>query len=150
MSLRKLLTRKRKSERGVTLTEMMVVIVIIGLLSTIVVVNVLPLLGDAREDKVRADLATLEGSLTTFYATYGRYPSTDEGLEALVNPPEDDRVSARYAEEGFIQRLPDDPWGNPYQYLSPGEHGRFDVYSLGADGRPGGEGDNADIGNWEL
>ncbi|WP_270373761.1 MULTISPECIES: type II secretion system major pseudopilin GspG [Marinicauda] len=150
MSLRKLLTRKRKSERGVTLTEMMVVIVIIGLLSTIVVVNVLPLLGGAREDKVRADLATLEGSLTTFYATYGRYPSTDEGLEALVNPPEDDRVSARYAEEGFIQRLPDDPWGNPYQYLSPGEHGRFDVYSLGADGRPGGEGDNADIGNWEL
>lgn len=150
MSLRKLLTRKRKSERGVTLTEMMVVIVIIGLLSTIVVVNVLPLLGGAREHKVRADLATLEGSLTTFYATYGRYPSTDEGLEALVNPPEDDRVSARYAEEGFIQRLPDDPWGNPYQYLSPGEHGRFDVYSLGADGRPGGEGDNADIGNWEL
>jgi general secretion pathway protein G len=150
MSLRKLLTRKRKSERGVTLTEMMVVIVIIGLLSTIVVVNVLPLLGGAREDKVRADLATLEGSLTTFYATYGRYPSTDEGLEALVNPPEDDSVSARYAEEGFIQRLPDDPWGNPYQYLSPGEHGRFDVYSLGADGRPGGEGDNADIGNWEL
>ncbi|GGE42841.1 type II secretion system protein GspG [Marinicauda pacifica] len=150
MSLRKLLTRKRKSERGVTLTEMMVVIVIIGLLSTIVVVNVLPLLGGAREDKVRADLATLEGSLTTFYATYGRYPSTDEGLEALVNPPEDDRVSARYAEEGFIQRLPDDPWGNAYQYLSPGEHGRFDVYSLGADGRPGGEGDNADIGNWEL
>ena len=148
MSLRKLLTRKRKSERGVTLTEMMVVIVIIGLLSTIVVVNVLPLLGGAREDKVRADLATLEGSLTTFYATYGRYPSTDEGLEALVNPPEDDSVSARYAEEGFIQRLPDDPWGNPYQYLSPGEHGRFDVYSLGADGRPGGEGDNADIGNW--
>ena len=150
MSLRKLLTRKRKSERGVTLTEMMVVIVIIGLLSTIVVVNVLPLLGGAREHKVRADLATLEGSLTSFYATYGRYPSTDEGLEALVNPPEDDRVSARYAEEGFIQRLPDDPWGNPYQYLSPGEHGRFDVYSLGADGRPGGEGDNADIGNWEL
>ncbi|TGY90388.1 type II secretion system protein GspG [Marinicauda algicola] len=148
--LRKHLSRKRAREAGFTLTEMMVVIVIIGLLSTVVVINVLPLLGGAREDKVRADLATLESSLTTFYATYGRYPTTDEGLEALVNPPREDRVAARYAEEGFIQRLPDDPWGNPYQYLSPGEHGRFDVYSLGADGRPGGQGDAADIGNWDL
>lgn len=148
MSLRK--TRSRDTEAGFTLTEMMVVIVIIGLLSTVVVVNVLPLLGGAREDKVRADLSSLEGALTTFYATYGRYPTTDEGLEALVNPPAESRVSARYAEEGFIQRLPEDPWGHDYQYLSPGEHGRFDVYSLGADGRPGGEGDNADIGNWDL
>lgn len=150
MSLRKFVSRARDSEAGFTLTEMMVVIVIIGLLSTVVVVNVLPLLGGAREDKVRADLSSLEGALTTFYATYGRYPSTGEGLDALVSPPQEDRVSARYAEEGFIQRLPADPWGNEYQYLSPGEHGRFDLYSLGADGRPGGEGDNADIGNWDL
>lgn len=150
MSLRKTPPTPRDTEAGFTLTEMMVVIVIIGLLSTVVVVNVLPLLGGAREDKVRADLSSLEGALTTFYATYGRYPTTDEGLEALVNPPAETRVAARYAEEGFIQRLPDDPWGHDYQYLSPGEHGRFDVYSLGADGRPGGEGDNADIGNWDL
>jgi general secretion pathway protein G len=150
MSVRRSLARRRAAEAGFTLTEMMVVIAIIGLLSTVVVINVLPLLGTAREDKVRADLATLESSLTTFYATYGRFPSTDEGLEALVEPPEEDRVSARYAEEGFIERLPEDPWGREYQYLFPGEQGRYDLYSLGADGRPGGEGDNADIGNWDL
>ncbi|PWE17115.1 type II secretion system protein GspG [Marinicauda salina] len=150
MSVCRSLARRRAAEAGFTLTEMMVVIAIIGLLSTVVVINVLPLLGTAREDKVRADLATLESSLTTFYATYGRFPTTDEGLEALVAPPEEDRISARYAEEGFIERLPEDPWGREYQYLFPGEQGRYDLYSLGADGRPGGEGDNADIGNWDL
>ena len=135
-------------EAGLTLTEMMVVIVIIGLLSTIVVINVLPLLGTAREDKVRADIATIESALATFNAVYGRYPTTDEGLDVLVTPPEDDRVSQRYVEDGFIDRMQTDPWGNPYQYLIPGEHGRYDIFSMGADGRVGGEGDNADIGNW--
>lgn len=135
-------------EAGLTLTEIMIVLVIIGFVSTMVVINVLPLLGDAREDRVRADLSTFDTALTQFNAIYGRYPSTEEGLEALVEPPQDDRVSQRYVEEGFIDRMREDPWGNPYQYVFPGENGRYDVFSMGADGRVGGEGDNADIGNW--
>lgn len=148
--MRRQTSTRRDAEAGFTLTEVMVAVVIIGLLSTVVMVSVLPQLGTARDEKARADIAALEGGLTNFYAVYSRYPTTDEGLEALVSPPDEGRATARYAEDGFIQRLPEDPWGNEYQYLHPGERGRFDVYSLGADGRPGGEGDAADIGNWDL
>lgn len=136
-------------EAGLTLTEIMVVLVIIGFVSTMVVINVLPILGDAREDRVQADLATFDSALAQFNAIYGRYPTTEEGLEALVTPPADDRVSQRYVEEGFIDRMQTDPWGNPYQYIFPGENGRYDVFSMGADGRVGGDGDAADIGNWD-
>ena len=136
-------------EAGLTLIEIMVVVVIIGILGTIIVINVLPSQNRAMVEKARADVGQLESALEMYRLTMQRYPSLDEGLDALVNPPADARLAARFPEGGFINRLPEDPWGNPYQYLIPGEHGRFDVWSMGADGREGGEGDDADIGNWD-
>ncbi|MCH8686345.1 type II secretion system major pseudopilin GspG [Pedomonas mirosovicensis] len=138
----------RSREAGFTLVELMVVIVIIGLLATVVAINVLPSQDRAMVEKAKADISLLEQGLEMFRLEALRYPTTEEGLEALVTPPENARGN-RAEGEGYIRRLPEDPWGNPYQYIYPGEHGRFDVYSLGADGRPGGEGSDADIGNWE-
>ncbi|MEO1038499.1 MAG: type II secretion system major pseudopilin GspG [Pseudomonadota bacterium] len=139
----------RRKEAGFTLTELMVTIVIIGLLATIVVLNVLPSQERAMVEKARADIGQLESALEMYQLTMQGLPSTEDGLDALVTAPSDARQAARYPEGGFINRLPDDPWGNPYQYLFPGENGRYDIYSLGADGRLGGEGANADIGNWQ-
>jgi general secretion pathway protein G len=142
------MTRKRREE-GFTLVELMVVVVIIGLLATVVVLNVLPSQDRARIEKARADIGRIEQALEMFRLDMGRYPTTDEGLDALVLPPSDPRLSANYPDGGYINRLPDDPWGGQYQYLFPGENGRFDVFTLGADGRPGGDGPAADIGNWQ-
>lgn len=142
--------RKRSSEDGFTLVEIMVVVVIIGLLATVVVLNVLPSQDRARTEKARADIGRIEQAVEMFRLDMGRYPTTDEGLEVLMTAPADPRLAARFPDGGYINRLPEDPWGGQYQYLSPGEHGRFDVWSLGADARPGGEGNNADIGNWDV
>jgi general secretion pathway protein G len=142
--------RKRSSEDGFTLVEIMVVVVIIGLLATVVVLNVLPSQDRARTEKARADIGRIEQAVEMFRLDMGRYPTTDEGLEVLTAAPADPRLAARFPDGGYINRLPEDPWGGQYQYLSPGEHGRFDVWSLGADARPGGEGNNADIGNWDV
>lgn len=136
-------------EAGLSLIEIMVVLVIIGLVATLVVINVLPTQNRAMFEKARADVGQLENALEMYRLTMNAYPSLDEGLEALVEVPSDPRDAARFPEGGFINRLPEDPWGNPYQYLYPGENGRFDVWSFGADGRNGGEGDDADIGNWD-
>jgi general secretion pathway protein G len=115
----------------------MVVIVIIGLLATVVVINVMPAQDTARMRKAEADIATLEQGVEMYRLNRMNYPAGDAGLQALVT-------------EGFIKRLPDDPWGNPYRYAAPGREGRsFDIYSYGADGKEGGEGDDADIGNWK-
>ncbi len=141
--------RQASREAGFTLTELMVTIVIIGLLATIVVLNVLPSQERAMVEKARADIGQLEAALEMYQLQMQTLPSTEAGLEALVTEPTEPRLAARYPEGGFINRLPDDPWGNAYQYLQPGEHGRFDIYSLGADGEIGGEGNDADIGNWE-
>ncbi|MFC4724574.1 type II secretion system major pseudopilin GspG [Glycocaulis abyssi] len=141
-------TRSKDTEAGFTLVEIMVVVVIIGLLATVVVLNVLPSQDRARMEKARADIGRIEQAIEMFRLDMGRYPTTDEGLEVLVTAPADPRLAARFPEGGYINRLPEDPWGGQYQYMSPGEHGRFDVWSLGADARPGGEGNNADIGNW--
>ncbi|GGH03988.1 MAG TPA: type II secretion system protein GspG [Oceanicaulis sp.] len=141
-------TSPRDTEAGFTLVEIMVVVVIIGLLATVVVLNVLPSQDRARIEKARADIGRIEQAVEMFRLDMGRYPTTDEGLEVLVTAPADPRLAARFPEGGYINRLPEDPWGGQYQYMSPGEHGRFDVWSLGADARPGGEDNNADIGNW--
>jgi len=133
--------RPRRRDAGFTLVEVMVVIVIIGLLATVVMINVLPSQDRAMREKARADIATLEQAVETFRLETLRFPTAAEGLQALVNPP-----GGR--EGGYIRRLPADPWGNSYQYAFPGAHGRFDIYSFGADGAKGGEGNNADIGNW--
>ncbi|TCK03540.1 type II secretion system major pseudopilin GspG [Marinobacterium mangrovicola] len=142
--------RKHHSSAGFTLMEIMVVIFIIGLLVAIVAPNVLSNQDKAVEQKVRADLATLEQALDMYRLDNLRYPSTEQGLAALVTRPAQPPEPRSYRDDGYIRRLPEDPWGMPYQYRMPGEHGRIDVFSLGADGLPGGEGSDADIGNWSL
>jgi len=142
-------TPATQRERGFTLIELMVVIVIIGLLATVVVINVLPSQDRAMTEKARADVALLEQALEMYRLDVLSYPSVDQGLEALVTEPTGISNSERYRPGGYIKRLPEDPWGNPYQYVQPGENGPFDLYSLGADGRLGGDGQNADIGNWD-
>ena len=119
------------------MVELMVVIVIIGLLATVVVINVMPAQDTARMRKAEADIATLEQGVEMYRLNRMNYPSSGDGLQSLVSA-------------GFIKRLPDDPWGNPYRYSVPGRDGQpFDVYTYGADGQEGGEGDDADIGNWK-
>lgn len=138
-----------KKDDGFTLIELMVVIVIIGLLATVVVLNVLPTQDRAMVEKARADIKTLSNALTLYRAHIFTYPTTDQGLQALVQVPDGLRQPERYQPGGYIPNLPLDPWGNPYRYVFPGERGQaFDVFSTGADGRVGGEGLNADIGNW--
>lgn len=136
-------------EAGFTLTEIMVTVFIIGLLATVVLVNVLGNVDTSRVQKARADISLLESSLDRYRLQMFTYPTNEQGLDALVEAP--DGVDAtRYPEGGFVRRLPLDPWGNPYQYENPGQHGSIDIYSLGADGQPGGEELNADIGNWNI
>lgn len=140
--------QRHRSEAGFTLVEVMVVVVIIGLLATVVMINVLPSQDRAMKEKARTDVAVLEQALETYRLETLTFPTTEQGLSALVTAPAGLTRPDRYREGGYIRRLPQDPWGNPYQYRYPGERGRFDVYSFGADGQKGGEGDDADIGNW--
>ena len=137
-----------RRDAGFTLVEVMVVVVIIGLLATVVMINVLPSQDRAMREKARADIAVLEQAVETFRLETLRFPTAEEGLAALVQAPAGMARADRYRDGGYVRRLPQDPWGNSYQYAFPGQHSRFDVYSLGADGVKGGEGDNADIGNW--
>lgn len=139
------------AEQGFTLTELMVVLVIIGLLATIVIINVLPAADQANNTKVRADLSTLESALEQYRLDNMSYPRTEQGLEALVSPPAGLSQPQRYRQGGYIRRLPSDPWGNAYHYAAPGTQsgGAYDIYTLGADGQPGGEAENADIGHWQ-
>ena len=136
------------SEAGFTLVELMVVVVILGLLATVVMITVLPSQDRAMREKAKADISTLEQAVETYRLEMLTYPTTAQGLQALVQAPAGLSRPERYRDGGYIRRLPDDPWGNPYQYAYPGERGRFDVYSFGADGAKGGEGEDADIGNW--
>ncbi|MAY36324.1 MAG: type II secretion system protein GspG [Spongiibacteraceae bacterium] len=126
----------------------MVVIVILGLLVSIVAPNVLQNQDRAMVEKARADIAMLEQALDMYKLDNHSYPTTDQGLDALVNKPTSSPEPRNYRSDGYIKRLPQDPWGNQYQYLQPGEHGPFDLYSTGADGDEGGEGLASDIGNW--
>ncbi|WP_110710418.1 type II secretion system major pseudopilin GspG [Salinicola sp. CR57] len=137
-------------QSGFTLLEIMVVIFIIGLLVAIVAPNVLSNQDDAMQQKARADISTLEQALDMYRLDNYRYPTTEQGLAALITPPQVAPLAENYREDGYIRRLPEDPWGHPYHYASPGQHGRVDLYSLGADNQPGGEGIDADIGNWML
>ncbi|EON89929.1 type II secretion system major pseudopilin GspG [Plesiomonas shigelloides] len=141
---------KRAPQAGFTLLEVMVVIVILGVLASLVVPNLLGNKERADQQKVVSDLTALENSLDMYKLDNGQYPSTQQGLQALVSKPDGEPQPRRYRENGYIKRLPTDPWGNEYQYLSPGEHGQVDIYSLGADGVEGGEGNGVDIGNWNM
>ena len=139
-------TDETDEEAGFSLLEIMIAVVIIGIMGTIVLLNVLPAQDQAMLQKARTDIATLEQALDAYRLDMREYPSSEQGLQALVEAPRD---ASNFREGGYVRRLQDDPWGNPYQYAYPGQHGMIDIYSLGADGREGGEGLNADIGTWE-
>ena len=132
-------------EQGFTLVELMVVIVIIGLLATVVMINVLPSQDKAMITKAKADIATMEQAMEMYRLDNLTYPSGGDGLNALVSAPPGLAQAERYRSGGYIRSLPKDPWGRPYQLAAPGKSGPFDIYSLGADGAPGGDEDNADI-----
>jgi general secretion pathway protein G len=136
--------------RGFTLIEIMVVIVIIGLLAAFIVPTVIGKVDDARVAKAKADIQSLEAALSMYYLDNSKYPTSEQGLAALVQQPTDPSIK-HWRPGGYLERVSKDPWGNPYLYVLPGTHGKtYDLYTLGADGQPGGDGVNADIGNWNL
>ncbi len=136
--------------RGFTLIEVMVVVAILAILAAVVVPRIMDEPGEARQARAAQDIRAIESALNMYRLDNYRYPSSDQGLEALVEEPTSEPQPPNYKEGGYLRSLPEDPWGNEYQYANPGEHGEIDVYSLGADGRPGGEGEDAVIGNWQL
>ena len=138
------------SQRGFSLVEILVVLVIMGLLISVVAPTVLNRADEARVQKVHADFKAIETALKIYRLDNYTYPTTEQGLEALVEPSNLDPEPRNFKAGGYLQELPLDPWGRPYLYLSPGENGEVDLYSLGADGLSGGEDQNADIGNWRV
>ena len=141
--------RQSGEEAGFTLIELMVVILILGLLATVVAINVMPAQDKAMIQKARTDIALLEQAVERYRLDIFTYPTSAQGLQALVAAPAGLAHPERYPSGGYIKRLPDDPWGNSYRYQSPGRRGAIDIYSLGADNREGGEGQDVDIGNWK-
>jgi general secretion pathway protein G len=140
----------RHAARGFTLIEIMVVVVIIGLLAAVIVPQVVDKVEEARVAKAKQDIQAIETALTMYRLDNSRYPSTDQGLRALVEQPADPAIK-HWRAGGYVKRLSKDPWGFDYQYLNPGTRSRnFDLFSLGADAQPGGEGQDADIGNWNA
>ncbi len=138
------------NNRGFTLIEIMVVVVILGILAGIVVPRLLERPEEARRTKAAVQIKSLEEALGLYKLDTGFYPGTEQTLQALVSKPEIGRVPNKYREGGYLSKIPLDPWGSDYVYLSPGVHGDFDIISYGADGEPGGEGKNADIQSWDI
>lgn len=140
----------RNSQRAFTLIEVMVVVVILGILASIVVPRIMDRPDSARIIKAKHDVRALESALGLYKLDNFSYPSTDQGLQALVTKPSGKPDARNWKPGGYVDRMPKDPWGNEYKYLNPGVHSEIDIFSFGADGVPGGEGMNADIGNWNL
>ncbi len=143
---------KMMDHQGFTLIELMVVIVILGILATLIVPNIMETPDEARVAKGKVDISALETALKMYKLHNGAYPSTEQGLQALVEPPSTGTVPKNFKEGGYLEKakVPKDPWDNDYIYLSPGMHGKYDIISYGVDGAPGGDGLNADINSWEL
>ncbi len=139
----------RVGQRGFTLIELMVVIVILGILATMIVPKIMDRPEQARRTKAGADIGALGQALKLYKLDTGKYPSTEQGLMALSEPPSTG-VLAKNWKGPYLDKSAKDPWDNDYVYISPGLHGDFDIMSYGADGEPGGEGDNADVNSWEL
>lgn len=135
-------------EEGFSLLELMVVVVIMSILALVIVPRVIDRPDQARVARAQSDIAILENALQLYKLDNLRYPTTEQGLAALVEEPQQAPLAENWASNGYIDRLPDDPWGNPYQYLAPGVRGDIDVFSYGADGAQGGDGLDSDIGNW--
>ena len=143
-------SRFLRTARGFTLIEIMVVVVIIGLLAAVIVPSMFGRIEEARVAMASSDIQAIETGLTMYKLDNFKYPSTDLGLATLSTRPNDPTVR-NWRAEGYLRRISKDPWGNPYQYVYPGTRGQdYDLFSLGADEREGGEGADADIGNWNL
>ena len=140
-------TFKRRAQAGFTLIELMVVLVIIGVLAALIVPNVLDRADDARATAARTDVNNVMQALKLYRLDNQRYPSAEQGLPALVSKPTAGAIPPNW--KPYLEKLPNDPWGRPYQFLNPGVKGEIDVMSFGADGQPGGEGKNADVGSWQ-
>lgn len=138
---------QRRQQRGFTLLEIMVVIVILGILASLVVPNLMGNKDQADRQKAVSDIVALENALDMYKLDNSRFPTTEQGLEALVSKPQGEPEPRNYKSDGYIKRLPQDPWGGAYQLMSPGEHGKIDVFSMGLDGEAGSD---DDIGNWNM
>ncbi len=143
-------SRARLREGGFTLIEIMVVVVILGILAALVVPKIMSRPDEARIVAARQDISAILQALKLYKLDNYRYPTTEQGLQALAVKPTTQPIPPNWKPGGYLEKLPKDPWGNNYQYLNPGTHGEIDVFSLGADGAPGGEGNDADIGSWNL
>ena len=147
-----MLKKLSHENQGFTLIELMVVIIILGILAMWVAPKIMDRPGEARQMKVRLDIQNLETALKLYKLDNGSYPSTEQGLQALVEMPETGTIPKKWKKGGYLEkgRVPRDPWDNEYIYLSPGLKGDFDIISYGADGAPGGEGEDKDINNWDT
>ena len=139
-----------KQQDGFTLIEIMVVVVILGILGALIVPNIMGRTGEARVTATQSDIRAIGSALNLYRLDNFNYPSTDQGLKALVSKPGGFPEAKNWNPDGYLPKLPKDPWGNDYLYLSPGTHGKYDLYSHGADGKEGGEDDGQDILSWEL
>ncbi len=146
----KRLSHRASGQGGFTLLEILIVVAIIAILAAVVVPKIVGRVDDAQISKVKSDIKALEAALDLYRLDNFQYPSTDQGLQALVSKPAGEPEPRNWKPGGYIKRLEKDPWGHDYQYLNPGEHGEVDIFSLGADGQLGGEGLAADIGNWDV
>ena len=142
--------RNSNRQQGFTLLELMVVVVILGILAALVVPKIISRPDDARVMAARQDIASIMQALRLYKLDTQQYPSTEQGLQALIARPTGNPVPENWKNGGYLERLPDDPWGTPYRFLNPGLYGEIDVFSLGADGENGGEENGADIGSWML
>ena len=142
----------KRNSRGFTLIEIMVVIIILGILAVYIGPKIMGRPGQAKQVKAQVDISALETALKLYKLDNGGYPATEQGLLALVEKPETGNVPKKWKEGGYLEKskVPKDPWGNDFVYLSPGVHGDFDIISYGADGVPGGEGEDKDINSWEI
>jgi general secretion pathway protein G len=137
-------------QQGFTLIEIMVVVVIMGILAALVVPKLMGRADDARIVAAKQDISTMMQALKLYKLDNQRYPTTEQGLGALINKPTTGPAANGWKTGGYLDKLPKDPWGNSYQFLSPGIKGEVDIFTLGADGQPGGTGNDADIGSWEI
>lgn len=141
---------KKYQHKGFTLIEIMIVIVIMGIMASLVVPKIMGRPDEARIMASKHDIAAILQALKLYNLDNQRLPTTEQGLQALVTKPNTAPLPRNWKSGGYLDKVPKDPWGNPYQYLAPGLHGEIDVFSLGVDGKLGGEGNDADIGSWEI